>query len=351
MNGHCVETFPPAKLNLFLELKAKRTDGFHELETVMVAIDRHDRLRVSLVPVESSPVTLQCQWSPAAGVWQQRHRGALNQHAGATGTARLAAERDNESFAADLVADIPSDARNLVVRGLSLFRETFRIEAGFRANLQKQIPAGAGMGGASSDVASALLAAAKLCGIPTNDPQLLSMAAELGSDVPFFLGCQDEPAARSATGLRCAALATGRGECLRPLDVNGNWPFVIVYPPQAVSTAAVYAGSRITDHPKTSTPLVNAFSSGNRERLVAGMVNRLTEPARKISGWIDRTVESMQHVGLSGVSMTGSGSACFGIARNAADARRAVNRLSSRRLGICFVANPTRLPAPVRFVA
>jgi len=351
VNGHCVETFPPAKLNLFLELKAKRPDGFHELETVMVAIDRHDRLRVSRVPAESSPVTLQCQWSPAAGVWQQRHRAALNQHDGASGIAKLAAAQDNESFAADLVADVPSDQRNLVVRGLGLFRQTFGIEAGFRACLQKQIPAGAGMGGASSDVASALLAAAKLCGIPTNDPQLLRIAAELGSDVPFFMGCQDDPVTRSANGFHCAALATGRGECLRPLDVNGSWPFVVVYPPHAVSTAAVYAGSQVPNQPLTSTPLVNAFSSGNRERLVAGMVNRLTEPARKISGWIDRTLESMQHVGLSGVSMTGSGSACFGIARSAADARRAVNRLSSRRSGICFVANPTRLPAPVRFVA
>ncbi|XZE56744.1 4-(cytidine 5'-diphospho)-2-C-methyl-D-erythritol kinase [Planctomycetaceae bacterium SH139] len=351
MNGHCVETFPPAKLNLFLELKAKRPDGFHELETVMVAIDRYDRLRVSLVPAERSSVTLQCQWSPAASVWQQRHLAALNQHDSASGAARSAAEQENATCAADLVAEIPSDERNLVVRGLALFRETYGIEAGFLAILQKQIPAGAGMGGASSDVASALLAAAKLCQVPTNDPQLLRIAAELGSDVPFFLGCQDEPIAHSAIGFHRAALATGRGECLRPLNVNGNWPFVVVYPPQAVSTVAVYAGSRIADQPITSTPLAEAFSGGNRERLIAGMVNRLTEPARKISAWIDRTLESMQHVGLSGVSMTGSGSACFGIARSAADARRAVNRLSSRRLGICFVANPTRLPAPVRYVA
>lgn len=316
-----VETFPPAKLNLFLELLGKRADGFHELQTIMVAVNRRDRLRVTRV--ELPGIELQCRWAPHLSWWQEAVWDA--------GPAAM---------------QMPEPHNNLVYRALAAFTERFGFDGGFRVDLQKRIPAGAGMGGASSDAAAALQCAAALTGVSRDDSRLHALAAELGSDVPFFLGIPDRSANNSQGS--CYALATGRGEQLTAIPGPRGCHFVVVYPPQPLATALVYRHCKI---PKVSHDVQGALEglkSGRRDRLAQACFNRLAEPAASLSTWIERTLSSLRRWGLSGVTMTGSGSACFGIAPSARVAKRVAAALWNQRAGVSFYATPAPLPNYIR---
>lgn len=168
----------PAKLNLELQVLGGRADGYHEVETTLHAVELHDLLQV--VPAS---------------------RTSLEVHG----------------------LSAPDDAQNLLIRGARALEEAAGrpLPAGFR--LTKRIPAGAGLGGASSDAATALLALARLYGL---DIELGPIAAGLGADVPFFL-----------SGGK--ARAAGRGDRLTHLEPESAW-FVIAWPGYELATAAVY---------------------------------------------------------------------------------------------------------------
>ena len=161
-----IEVLAPAKLNLFLEVLAKRSDGFHEIETLMVPIGWYD---IALI---SRPI---------------RRRISL------------ACEQVTQSS-----DPVPTGDDNLVVRAVKLLRDRSGTSQGARLRLVKRIPAASGLAGGSSDAAAALVAAN--LGWQLNWPreQLASLAAELGSDVPFFLG-------------RGPAICRGRGEIMEPV--------------------------------------------------------------------------------------------------------------------------------------
>ncbi|WP_164101330.1 4-(cytidine 5'-diphospho)-2-C-methyl-D-erythritol kinase [Candidatus Laterigemmans baculatus] len=329
-----VETHPPAKLNLYLELLGKRADGYHDLETVMIAIGHRDRLRVTRT--EHSSISLECRWSPSVAVWRQRLPSAAP-----------------DTFS------LPPAAQNLVTRALERFRSAFGVGGGFRVELDKRIPAGAGMGGASSDAASALLAAAALCGVEPNDPRLLEIAADLGSDVPFFLRPRAEAVADRATAAdegaaagECGrstsmALAAGRGERLTALIAAPKLHFVVIYPPEPLSTPRVFSHCQVPADPQSAAGWTLPLGGKDR-REIPPLFNRLSEPAREISGWIEKALRALEGVGLRGATMTGSGSACFALADSARAARRAAALLSARRTGLCFAAVPASLPATIR---
>lgn len=285
-------TRPPAKLNLFLELIARRDDGFHQIDTIMVPIDWCDEL--SLQRTIEPRVELSVDWLPS--------RDAVAVELGI----------DPNSDAAKELLEIPSDHSNLVHRALSRFLEQFPMDGGFRCQLGKLIPAGAGMGGASSDAASALLCAAKLCNVPTDNESLNSIAAEIGSDVPFFLGDQ------GATTL--AARATGRGEKIESLAVAGPIEFLVVAPAITLSTALVYADSLVPQSPVSGDSVVSALKQGDRQLLQSSLLNRLTAPAQKNAPQIKEILESMWRNGLRTCQLTGSGSACFAITASSNEA-------------------------------
>jgi 4-diphosphocytidyl-2-C-methyl-D-erythritol kinase len=331
-----IEVLAPAKLNLFLELHRRRADGFHELETVMVAIDRFDRLQVRRR--RDDDVRLRSRWAPSAAVWQTR--------------LGIAAEAPDDPLA------IPEGPENLVVRALRRFAAVFAEEkvgpGGFDVDLEKQIPAGAGMGGASSDAAAALRAAASLWGVATRDVRLRALAAELGSDVPFFLGVEDAgdpPNGHAALATGRAALATGRGEILHPLEMHRDLHVVICYPSQGLSTARVYAHCQIPTAPVPAARLAAALKTPGRQRLGTALRNRLGEPARQLLPQMDRILQEMHKTGVLGAQMTGSGSACFGIAPTRRTARRAGQLLSSRGRGVTMVARAVAVPGPIKWLA
>lgn len=150
-----LEITAPAKLNLMLRILGRRDDGYHEIDTTMVRLDGLcDRLQFS--------------------------------HAD-----RFALHCDCE--------DLPTDEGNLVVRAVRAYERAGAAPCRYRIDLEKNIPHGAGLGGGSSDAASTLMALDQLNPEPLGRDRLMDLAAELGSDVPFFLG----------TG---CAQCTGRGE-------------------------------------------------------------------------------------------------------------------------------------------
>ncbi|WP_417746292.1 4-(cytidine 5'-diphospho)-2-C-methyl-D-erythritol kinase [Rosistilla oblonga] len=309
-----VEINTPAKLNLFLELLDRRADGFHKLETVMVAINRFDRIRVALS--DSADVRVECGWLPHQAAVVERYRGS------------------------QAVAALPRSQDNLVTRALEQFRQRFSIADGFRASIAKTIPAGAGMGGASSDAAGALRAAAQLCQIDQHDQRLLQLAGELGSDIPFFFG--------SPQGAMSAAIATGRGEQIDPVSIGGKLHFVVVHPPESVSTAEVYRRCQVPSRPSSAAAMLAALVGGRGTQIASQLLNRLSEPARATSEWIDRVLSAIARTPVLGYQVTGSGSACFGVCPNAAVASRIAHNLQAAGIGSAFAAHSVCIASPTR---
>jgi 4-diphosphocytidyl-2-C-methyl-D-erythritol kinase len=289
----------PAKLNLHLELLGKRADGYHELETVMLAIDRHDVLEIARQP-EPTVDLVDAGWIPHRRMWTDR----------------------------GIDAELPPASDNLVCRALERFRDGFGIRGGFRVRLQKAIPAAAGLGGASSDAAKALVGAARLHGLDHHRTGLRKLAGEIGSDVPFFLD----------TDRTFAALATGRGEVLRPLPVGGRLWFVVSYPPAGLSTGVVYARSQVPVRPRSVAPLIDALARGNLQQLAKSLFNRLQEPATMLCPWVDRLLARLRAVAPLAVMMSGSGSACFALFPDRRTAVRGAKRMQGMQDGISFVA-------------
>src|SRR5271166_3733614 len=166
--GIVVQT--PAKLNLFFEVLGKRSDGYHEIETLMCPISWYDTL--CFRESSSEDLELECQRGSAA-------------------SGRIGFE------------EVPRDGRNLVLRAVDLVRRRTGTKQGARLRLIKRIPTAAGLGGGSSDAAAALVAASLGWKLGLSLPELASLAAELGSDVPFFLN-------------RGPAVCRGRGERIEP---------------------------------------------------------------------------------------------------------------------------------------
>ncbi|NBW95413.1 MAG: 4-(cytidine 5'-diphospho)-2-C-methyl-D-erythritol kinase, partial [Planctomycetia bacterium] len=188
----------PAKLNLSLAVLARRPDGFHEIESLMVPVTLHDTLLVRA--------------GPAGDVRLAVRFGGRLLHPEATPLAR----------------DVPHDHTNLVVRAVRLLAAEAGEARGLEVELVKEIPSGAGLGGGSSDAAAALVGAARLWGIDWPRERLADLAARLGSDVPFFL-------------VGGPAIASGRGERLERVDGLPPLWAVVACPGAGLSTAAVYA--------------------------------------------------------------------------------------------------------------
>ncbi len=283
----------PAKLNLSLAVLARRADGFHEIESLMVPVTLHDTLRV--------------QVSEAPGIrLRVRFGGRLATAAGAS-----------------LAHDVPTDASNLVVRAA----QALAVEAGLAASpespcvpgldidLVKRIPSGSGLGGGSSDAAAVLMAAADVWGLDVSPDLLASIGARIGSDVPVFF----------AGG---AAIAGGRGERIEPVAGMPPLYAVIARPAAGLSTAAVYARCTPDASRRGSAQrLAAALSAGRLRAAPALMHNSLEAPARSMCPEVARLLDHFSRAGATHPMLTGSGSACFALMRSALETRRVAARL------------------------
>jgi 4-diphosphocytidyl-2-C-methyl-D-erythritol kinase len=262
----------PAKVNLTLEVLRRRPDGYHDICSVMQALTLADRL----------------QATPAAGL--------------------------------SLECSIPSLAgpENLVWRAAELLRRETGAAEGARLRLEKRIPVAAGLGGGSSDAASALLALNALWRLGLGRADLRTLGARLGSDVPFFLG-------ESA-----CALAEGRGERLTPLPALADRRVVLAGVPVAVSTAAVYAAvppQRWTDGQRTAGWL-RASAGG---ATVPAPFDDLEPVTLTISPDAVRARDALLAAGATLAVLSGSGPTYFALFDAEGAARAVYERLRAGR--------------------
>lgn len=309
--GHHTAVLVPAKLNLFLEVLGKRADGYHELETLMTTVGIYDRL--SVAPRDDGQVALACRW-----------------RAGHAAQTRLDAARGCPSP----FESLPAAPDNLVTRTVERLRERAGESRGLSVWLDKSIPAAAGLGGASADAAAALMAANDAWNLGWSPARLAELAAELGSDIPFFMG-----AGRAAR----AAVCRGRGERIEPLSGVARLACVVVRPPAGLSTAHVFKACRPATAARSAAPLAEALRSGDLSRIGATLHNRLEEAAVELSPWIARLRGWFARRDVVGHQMSGSGTSYFAICRNDAQAGRVAALARHAGLGAVFTATT---PAP-----
>jgi 4-diphosphocytidyl-2-C-methyl-D-erythritol kinase len=281
----------PAKLNLFFEVLGKRSDGYHEIETLMCPIDWYDTL--CFRETSSEDLELECQWGSVAN--------------GGSG-----------------FEDVPHDGKNLVLQAVELVRRRTGRKQGARLRLIKRIPTAAGLGGGSSDAAAALVAANLGWKLGLSRAELLSLAEKLGSDVPFFLH-------------RGPAVCRGRGEEIEPAVGLGLLNFVVVRPPEGLATAAVYRVCLPPVSPRPLQPLLDALRQGNARKAADLFFNRLQAAAEQLTPWIARLGRLLAAEDCLAHGMSGSGTAYFGLFRSALAARQVARRLFARGVG-CVMA-------------
>jgi 4-diphosphocytidyl-2-C-methyl-D-erythritol kinase len=255
----------PAKLNLTLEIMAKRPDSYHSIESLMVPVDLADELVFRIVDGELS---MTCD-----------------------------------------VPTIPTDDRNLALKAAKALKHRSGSDRGAAIHLQKRIPHEAGLGGGSSDAATTLLALNELWGLNYPYEEIAAVAAEIGSDVAFFLA-------------RSAAWCTGRGEVVEAEPFESALDFVIVKPPVGLSTKEIYSRVSVPAHPVDGTPAREALRAGDTEALGRALFNRLQAPAFAVAPAIESLLSELAALGPLGCQLSGSGSALFALCRDALEANR-----------------------------
>jgi 4-diphosphocytidyl-2-C-methyl-D-erythritol kinase len=302
----------PAKINLFLEVLRKRDDGYHELETLMAPISVYDTLFFS--PQAEGKIELACRWAAPEGA---KHPTSCH--------SPLDAHLDSSDASSPVLGDLPPEKDNLVYRALALFRERAGVEAGAAVRLVKRIPSAAGLGGASSDAACALAAANAGWGLNWPRWQLMELAAELGSDVSFFLG-------------RGPALCRGRGERIELVAGLPRLFVVVARPPAGLSTARVYAHSRPSQAPQNAERLIQLLRAGDFAAAKGAMLNRLQAAAERLSPEAAQLARELEHLDVWATQMSGSGSSYFALCRSARHARSVAARLRARNVGVVLAA-------------
>lgn len=280
-----------AKINLCLAVGDRREDGFHEIDTVMTAIEVADTLEISL----SDNCILEVFTKGLAN-------GLANQEL------------------------IPTGPDNLVWKAATHLARG----QGWTIKLHKRIPPGSGLGGGSADAAGTLVALGMLLGRQHDD--LKAVAAKLGSDVPFFL------AARPCR-------ARGRGDLLEPVPVIPTLPIVVAAPALTVSTAAAYAWLDENEgRPRRSCDdLISALESRDNRAIARAMANDF-EPIMATKFPILAALrDQILELGAVGASLTGSGSGVFGVFPSLGLASQAAWRLADQ--GYWAVATNTVVQA------
>ncbi|HEX7045861.1 MAG TPA: 4-(cytidine 5'-diphospho)-2-C-methyl-D-erythritol kinase [Burkholderiales bacterium] len=253
----------PAKLNLFLRVVGRRADGYHLLETLFQFLDYGDELTFSVTD-------------------------------------------DGQVVRSTPVPGIPPDM-DLTVRAARLLQASTGCRLGARIGLRKRIPTGGGLGGGSSDAATALIALNELWGTGLDRPALAALGLRLGADVPVFVHGH-------------AAFAEGVGEVLTPADPPEPWYLVIV-PPVQVATARVYADyareRRLT--PPTMARTIRGLPTGQGNDLEA-IVRRRYPDVERAFEWLAAHGEPR---------MTGSGGCVYAEVSDAAAGERLLGELPS----------------------
>lgn len=283
----------PAKVNVQLAVGPVRSDGFHDLANVFLAVGLYDE--VTVTPADALRIT--CEGPDAEHV--------------------------------------PLDATNLAARAAIALAERHGLAPDVHIHIAKDIPVAGGMAGGSADAAGALLACDTLWGTGSTQDELLSICADLGSDVPFSL-------------VGGAALGRGRGEILTPLEVGGTFHWVFAVADGGLSTPAVYRecdrlrGEAQVPDAEPSPDLLEALRTGDPAALAATLVNDLQPAAVSLRPSLAATLSGTEGGALAAL-VSGSGPTCAFLAKDPDAATAVATALTAS--GTCRAVRITSGPA------
>ena len=270
----------PCKVNLLLNILGKRSDGFHELETVMQPVNLFDHLQM------------------------ERGGSAIQ-------------------FTCD-EPSLPANSKNLVHRAAAAFLSAANISDGVKIHLEKKIPLAAGLGGGSGNAATTLLGLNELFGQPLSGAKLRELAASLGSDIPFFL--QDKP-----------ALATGRGEHIQPLEpfpaLRGR-AFLLIHPGFGISTPWAYQNltrfpAALNGRAGRAQDLISKLQTADVKTAAGDLYNSLEAPAFDKFPVLALYQNFLRENGALAALMSGSGSTTFAIVENVSSGETLLEKFKS----------------------
>jgi 4-diphosphocytidyl-2-C-methyl-D-erythritol kinase len=284
-----------AKFNLHLGVGPVREDGFHPLATVYHAIGLYDDVTVS--EADQWQVTLSAEDHIALG-------------------------------------EVPTGDDNIAVRAGRALAAHHGIDRAATIGIHKGIPVAGGLAGGSADAAATLVAQDRLWSLETSDEDLLAIAGQLGSDVPFAL-------------VGATAIGGGRGEIVEPVADNGAWWWVAVGSEQGLSTPAVYrafdelVGAGVAE-PQVPERLLMALEKGDVELLAEALANDLQAPALALRPDLAQTFTDGEEAGALAVQLSGSGPTILMLCRDAAHAREVAGAMQAKAYDRIWAA-----PGPV----
>lgn len=263
----------PAKVNLVLRVLEREASGYHQVETLLCGIALSDRLRVERRATPGVGLRVRSPW------------------------------------------DVGPEEENLAVRAARTFlARVGGEEHGVDLRLEKEVPPGSGLGGGSSDAAAVLRAMNRLHGGPLASEELLRLGSLLGADVSFFLGSSP------------LALGRGRGERIRSLPPLPARPVLLAVPPFRVSTSEAYgrlARSRQEGGAVPAGPILEVEHGESWERVAGAAENDFERIVFDLHPVLARVRDALAAAGAGPALLTGSGSALFGVFRDAGSLERA----------------------------
>lgn len=288
----------PAKINLALQVGGLRDDGFHELSTVFQAVSLYDEVGAVARPDDSITSAVKGEGAEAIGLGMD----------------------------------------NLAVRAAHLLRERFGSpDLGVHLKIKKSIPVAGGMAGGSADAAGALLACSVLWDLDTSPNDLLDLAAELGSDVPFSL-------------VGGTAIGRGRGDALVPLLSRGSYHWALAIAERGLSTPVVFnrldeltAEGHTSPCPEKERTVLNSLASADVAKLARCMCNDLQPASLDLYPELATILSVGLHAGALGALISGSGPTCAFLCASESDAVAVARRLE----GVPQVRATKRAVGPV----
>ena len=265
-----------AKINLSLNIKYKREDGYHELDSIMVPIELHDSIIMGPSPNNIDHFVTVDEFS----------NGLIHY--------------------------------NLVSTVIEKLTEKYQFKNKFRFYIHKVIPMQAGLGGGSSNAAFALKAVNSYLKLNATNEELIELATPYGADIPFFINCK--PA-------RCG----GIGEKMTPITIKKNYYVLLVKPDEGCSTKEVFKECDTKPYPQVNIDkVVEALANGDDDMLLENIGNSLEEAAIKLNPEIKVIKDYLKEAGLKLVLMSGSGSTVYALSEDKSQLKRVMNAIGER---------------------
>ncbi|MFH1700522.1 MAG: 4-(cytidine 5'-diphospho)-2-C-methyl-D-erythritol kinase [Candidatus Zixiibacteriota bacterium] len=278
----------PAKINLFLKVTGRRPDGYHNIYSWFQAVDLADHLHIC--KLTKSEILIETNWP-----------------------------------------SIPTGSNNLVYKAAELIQRNFGRNLGFKINLFKQIPAGAGLGGGSSDAAAFIKGANKLIGLDMSNRDMEKLGLEIGSDIPFFFG----------TG---QAEVSGRGEIVKPIQLPTDYRVILVTPDFEISAADAYRYLKLDlTGPNHNVNLTCCKTTGELFGMISQMTNDLEIELKKLYPIFGDIEERLIKFGARIARLSGSGPTIFSLFDKSAVEEEFALSFVGEGWG-CFDVNPLILP-------